>query len=334
MRACDIPLAHLFLLSPRTGSRYAMRLTLSLVGVLAQLLLCEALRAQGVNGPQRAYEVLPTGDVTPPSDAELTIVPPMQVPPSVSGATLEAQPWTPSGAVYPQNVPLSHAISAEPWDGGWFGSVELTILRPYFDDLPIADRHTSVGPRLTLGWESDRGLGLRARFWGLENETTLLGPLGATAEYDLNAFRFDMDFYREFDFRGSSVIVGASITAAELEAEIDATGLANDAGGGVGLFIEGRHLLSRSPDSEWSLLARGRWAGLVGAWEDPNSGLFATEGDSNLKIVEAGLGWEYKRKFDSCSLVLQHAIELQTWQASYIQDLSFFGQTVSLGFDF
>jgi hypothetical protein len=311
-----------------------MRLVLSMIGVLAPLLVSDSLVAQGVNGPLVAYEELPMGNVQPAGDAGLTIVPPMQTPSTVSGATVEAQPWTPSGAVYPQPAPLTHAISAEPWDGGWFGSVELTILRPYFDDILIADRHTSVGPRLTLGWESDRGLGLRGRFWGLENDSTLLGPLGVTANYAMDAFRFDMDFYREFDFRGSSVTVGASISSAVLEVDIDSTGVAQEDGGGVGLFLEGRHLLSRSPDSEWSLLARGRWAGLVGNWEDPNSASFATSGDSNMGIVEAGLGWEYKRKFDVCSLVLQHAIELQTWDASYMQDVSFLGQTVSLGFDF
>jgi hypothetical protein len=311
-----------------------MRLAVLMLGALASLLLCNPLHAQGVNGPQHAYEELPTVDAAPPSDAELTIVPPMQIPSPMSGETIEAQPWTPNVAVYPQNAPLAHAISAEPWDGGWFGSVELTILRPHYDDLPIADRNTSVGPRLTLGWESDRGFGLRGRFWGLENDSTLLGPMGLTANYAMDAFRFDMDFYREFDFRGSSLTAGASISAAVLEVDIESTGASQEDGGGVGLFLEGRHLLSRTPESEWSLLARGRWAGLVGNWEDPNSSSFATRGDSNVSIIEAGLGWEYKRKFDSCSLVLQHAIELQTWDASYMQDMSLFGQTVSMGFHF
>ena len=73
----------------------------------------------------------------------------------------------------------SHAISAEPWDGGWFGAVELTIFRPYHNDLPVADRNDSVGPRLSLGWESDRGFGFRGRFWGMENESDMLGPLAA-----------------------------------------------------------------------------------------------------------------------------------------------------------
>jgi hypothetical protein len=310
-----------------------MRLIVFMLGVLASLLACDAVIAQGVNGPLRAYEQLPAGEAQPTGDAGLTIVPPMQTPSSVEVPVVQSQPWTPSG-VDPQNVPLSHAISAEPWDGGWFGSVELTIFRPYHNDLPVADRNDSVGPRLSLGWESDRGFGLRGRFWGMENESDMLGPGGATAPLTLQTFRFDMDFYREFDFRGSSIILGASITAAELEGEFDFTGPVEDAGGGVGLFVEGRHLLTHSSDSEWAALARGRWAGLVGTWEDPNSSGFVTSGDSNMQIVEAGLGWEYKRRFDGCSLVLQHLIELQTWDTSYVADLSFFGQSLSVGFDF
>jgi hypothetical protein len=311
-----------------------MRLTLSLLVLLGSLSASGRLHAQGVNAPPGAYEELPIGSAPPASDEGLTIVPPMNPPSIADSVVVETQPWTSEVSSETQHVPMTHAISAEPWDSNWFGTVELTLLRPYHNDLPVANRHLSVGPRLTLGWESDRGFGLRGRFWGMENESDLLGPGGLTAEMRLQTFRFDMDFYREFDFRGSSIIVGASVSAAEIEGEIDGTGPVQDDGGGVGLFVEGRHLLTRSRESEWAVLARGRWAGLVGTWEDPNSPLFTTSGDSNMQIVEAGFGWEYKRKFESCSLVFQHQIELQTWDASYVGEVSLFGQSLTAGFTY
>jgi hypothetical protein len=233
---------------------------------------------------------------------------------------------------------MSHAIAAEPWDGGWFGAVELTIFRPVFDDVPVVDRKGSVGPRLIFGWESDRGFGLRTRFWGLENEAQL-EMLGVQIDQRFEAFRFDFDFYREFDFKGSSITVGGSITAADLKSTLQPTNIVGtevvgeEAGGGVGVFLEGRHLICTNYDSQWSVLARGRWASLVGERKSPPNASTIT-GDSSIRIAEAGLGWEYKRNFDSCSFVLQHMIEVQTWDNYYLGEFSLFGQNVSLGFTF
>jgi hypothetical protein len=189
-----------------------------------------------------------------------------------------------------------------------------------------------------LGWESDRGFGLRTRFWGLENEAKM-EVMGVQLDQWFEASRFDFDVYREFDFKGSSITVGGSITAADLELTIESTSIpgveviAEETGGGVGVFLEGRHLISNSYDSQWSVLARGRWAGLVGERRSPPNSSSIT-GDSSLRIAEAGLGWEYKRNFDSCSFVLQHMIEVQTWDNYYVGEFSLLGQNVSLGFTF
>jgi hypothetical protein len=316
-----------------------MRLGLYITATLVALVTGGLVRAQTFRGPPSAYENLPTG-TAPVGDASnppLTIVPPAQnqtPPPAMEGSVVEMQPWTPDGPAYEHaNTPMSHAISAEPWDGGWFAAVELTIFRPVYNSLPVTNRHVSVGPRLVLGWESDRGFGLRGRFWGIENESEIFGPLLTREILELEASRFDFDLYREFDFRGSSITVGGSIGAADLKMNAPSVGPAEASGGGIGVFVEGRHLLSKSVCSEWAAVGRGRWTGLVGNWKDPANSPYIS-GDSHIKIVEAGLGWEYRREFENCDLVLQHLIEVQAWDPSYLTDVTLFGQNVSIGLTF
>jgi hypothetical protein len=315
-----------------------MHMTLRSAALVLALAACSAAKSQTLHNPAGAYDDL---QLTPPAgDAEsnesLTIVPPAQRPAAspMAGALAPVQPWTHDSPAYPPtDAPMSHAIAAEPWDGGWYGTVELTIFRPVFDDLPVVDREGSVGPRLILGWESDRGFGLRTRFWGLENQAEL-EVLGTRLDQQFEAFRFDFDLYREFDFKGSSITVGASITAANIESTIQPINVVGkEAAGGIGVFLEGRHLICKNSDSQWSVLSRGRWAGLVGEREQPSDSTTLT-GDSSIRIAEAGLGWEYKRDFDSCSFVLQHLLEVQAWENYYLGDFSLFGQNVSLGFTF
>src|SRR5688572_24512293 len=101
-------------------------------------------RAQTSTGPSNAYQDLLVTPATAQSDATppLTIVRPSQPvesAPLMEGAVVSAQPWAGGIASPPVNAPMSHAITAEPWDGGWFGAVELTIFRPVFDDAPVVD---------------------------------------------------------------------------------------------------------------------------------------------------------------------------------------------------
>ncbi|HEX6963224.1 MAG TPA: hypothetical protein VF175_15260 [Lacipirellula sp.] len=315
-----------------------MPLIVRSAALVLALATCAAVNAQTLHNPAGAYDDLPVSSLpadSSPSES-LTIVPPSRPPatPPMEGALAPIEPWTPDGPAYIRaDAPMSHAIAAEPWDGGWFGAVELTIFRPVFDDLPIVDREGSVAPRLIFGWESDRGFGLRTRFWGLENESQL-DLMGVLVDQQLEAFRFDFDLYREFDFKGSSITVGGSITAADIKTSFAPISVAGEeSSGGVGVFLEGRHLISKSYDSQWSVLARGRWAGLVGERNSPPNSSTIT-GDSSIRITEAGLGWEYKRNFDSCSFVLQHMIEVQTWDNYYLGEFSLFGQNVSMGFTF
>lgn len=297
----------------------------------------EAASAQELGGLQSAYEQLPT------SESHLTIVPPASPPPAtvpaasvavpIEDALVTTQAWTPGVTCGQGVVASSHLLCSEPWDGGWFGAVELTMLQPNYTagGMTLDEDRGFVGPRLILGWESDRGLGIRTRFWGLENESDLLTDFGGPIDVRLLASRFDVDVYRKFAFKGSSVTVGASVTGAQLEAEFESIMLIEESGAGVGFFVEGRHLFHQSDLVEWAVISRGRWAGLVGEWLDEfRTGL--TKGDANGDIFEAALGLEFKRKFDCADLIVQYMFEGQRWDMTYVGDVGYLGSTLSIGF--
>ena len=286
---------------------------------------------------QPAYEQLPTNEphltIIPPASPPEATVPTASVAVPMEDALVTTQAWTPEGVTCAHGVGSSHSLYSEPWNGGWFGAVELTALQPNYSRGPmtLAEDEAFVGPRLILGWESDRGLGVRTRFWGLENESDLLTDVGGPFDVRLLASRFDVDLYRKFAFNGSSVTVGASVTGAHMEAEFDSMLLIEESGAGVGFFVEGRHLFYQSDAVEWAVISRGRWAGLVGEWED-GSRIGLTKGDANSDIFEAALGLEFKRKFDCTDLLVQYMIEGQRWDMTYVGEVGYLGSTLSIGF--
>jgi hypothetical protein len=301
-----------------------MRNIIATLAALAVLVGAGVSWAQELIAPPQELNPLPTAaaSLPPHADAALTIIPPTQ--PSYTTSAIQ-------GALNePTLLPTGYA--AEPFDGGWLSGVELTLFRPFFDGIPAAERTVSLGPRLFLGWESERGFGAQGRIWMCDNEA-LVGFTSTPVVLAVEASRFDLDLFREFAFQGSSITVGASITAAALEMSVGPADTAEDAGVGLGLLINGRHLVSANGRSEWAMIGRGRWAGLVGEWDDATGSPFSS-GDSNMQIVEAGLGYDVIRRFKGWDLVFQHLLEIQTWRPSYTNDVSFFGQSISLGVKF
>jgi hypothetical protein len=244
--------------------------------------------------------------------------------------------------------------------GGWFGSLELTMLRASFNNAPAFSLPADMplAPRYIVGLESAGGLGARARFWRFDNEYQapsqfpVLGPGGVFPSFGvaLTADRFDMDFYRHLYFSRGELIFGASIAAASIDVSATApywlsyvvtqSYSVQQSGGGAGVFLEGRHQLSSSSNSEWSFLSHGRWSALV--TEITDTRLRSRDPiDTSLSILEGSLGLEYKRKFRSSSFYVQYFLESQSWQLQGMggyngfptnKPLGFLGSTIGIGF--
>lgn len=342
---------------------------LKIVGFLSIATLAAIARGQSPEPINAAYEQLPTAwdqtpalnaEPLPPADApaDALIYPPsMQPPVTPTPATgpmaypaSMAPTSTPPAYVAPVSAPSTYAapmcvhcgdactgacahFGAYPPHSFWFSTAELTILHPSYENgfFALDDDDDAVAPRLSLGWESPRGLGLRSRFWWLNEHAEIVSdlPLPPDEHVKLQSYRFDFDAYRRFTFDGSSIALGGGLSVARMGWELDPI-VVRDAGAGVSFFAEGRHELYRTPVSQFGLIARGRWASLIGEWRDRDSP-GRDHGDSTMEILEAGFGWDWVRNFRRCDFVYQHIMEAQTWQSTLTGDVGFFGQSVSVG---
>jgi hypothetical protein len=282
-------------------------------------------------GPLPEPAVLPETALTSPWPSPTEATP--AVAPSAYGPTTMV---TPASACVDCGSGCSGTcgrFGAYPPHSFWFADVELTIVDPSYENglFALDGDDDVVGPRLYFGWESPRGLGLRSRFWWLNDKLDYVTgfPLPTDEEQvKLQSNRFDFDAYRRFVFDASSIAVGAGISTARMRWNLDPLWMV-DTGAGVSFFVEGRHEIWRREVSSFGLLARGRWASLIGDWEGE---LFDRErGDLTMEILEVAFGWDWIREFRRFDFIFRTLVEAQTWQSTLTEDVGFFGQTVSVG---
>lgn len=116
----------------------------------------------------------------------------------------------------------------------WTIMTELPVLLPSYSTATIstANEHPILGPRTSLGWESDRGFGIRGRFWGFDTAIDMedgYAPSQQSFYYynttldisnhqiNFSGGKFDLDFYKRVELRRGHFLFGASITAAQLK---------------------------------------------------------------------------------------------------------------------
>lgn len=118
----------------------------------------------------------------------------------------------------------------------WVVLIELPVLLPSYSTPTIstANEHPILGPRTSLEWESDRGFGIRGRFWGFDSAVDMedsYAPSQQSFYYynttldisnhqiNFSGGKFDLDFYKRIELRQGHFLFGASITSAQLKLE-------------------------------------------------------------------------------------------------------------------
>ncbi len=115
--------------------------------------------------------------------------------------------------------------------GRWSVLAELTVLRPTYSASSFStdNEDATIGPRLSIGWESADGFGIRGRGWGFTNgaddDHTPSPPSSSnyysysvsSEEITFSGGRFDLDFYQRLELQRGFLSFGASLTAAELK---------------------------------------------------------------------------------------------------------------------
>ncbi len=111
----------------------------------------------------------------------------------------------------------------------WFAGAELLRLKPRYShgridgkdyvntpllsvlDAGVYKDDPANAPRAFVGW-SVGGWGVRGRFWQFENGGLVTPEHRDSMRWGLDATRFDLDAYRQFQFKRGSIAVGANLT--------------------------------------------------------------------------------------------------------------------------
>lgn len=129
--------------------------------------------------------------------------------------------------VGPEGFDVPHA------GGQWSALTELTTLFPSYSTttLATANEHPILGPRVSVGWESDRGFGIRGHGWGFDGDSKIeQSPTPSTQgllpyydyyygyyysnspaqvvshQINFSGSRFDLDFYKRVKHSGEAAL--------------------------------------------------------------------------------------------------------------------------------
>lgn len=221
----------------------------------------------------------------------------------------------------------------------WYGGVDLLATRfnyQYTSQLYLSDDDASIAIRPYVGWENDRRVGLRGRWWfyGTETDlrsTTIMFQPIAPVETRLSSL--DLDLYRRFHYDTTSFLLGVGTKIASLDiSHIDYFYPDYDIiGGGISVFAEGRHPLYRGLKNEWAFIGYGRFGLLTGRIEYDHRPDDWEYVDTNMAITELGLGLEWKHKFRRGDFMFQLVSEIQRWETNMTSDLAFDAVGVCFG---
>jgi len=208
---------------------------------------------------------------------------------------------------------------------GWFGGVEATFMKMNradgmrYDDSEedSVDTDYSFTPRYTLGYRTSEDAGIRARFWGDFDDTSI--PYvreNLTDRFHAEASTFELDVFRSFSVSNYEFELSAGLQYAEFyEGMIDNNGpntpesaKGADGWGPVVGFEVKRDL---APGLRFFGKARHSLLMIDGSISE-TSGPARLE-DSNGGITEIGLGLEHTRVVGNAAVTLRGGYEWQQW---------------------
>jgi hypothetical protein len=255
-----------------------------------------------------------------------------------NGALLYPPPTMPGVAV---ESPASDAWCLPPTaaerTSTWFAATEFIATNSHFGRSEFGpwtdDRVLSI--RGILGYEIPTGLGIRARFWGLDQD-----DCAELEDVDIRASAFDLDLYKRFFIENSELAVGGGGSGRMLEFRQPGIGYSRFQGEGLSMFTEGYMPLVEFPNCEFGQTGRVRLTLLTGDWRDtspqgpdgiPITGNIVpgTEHDG-MTVFEIGWGIEFRRHFGEAadhSWYLALLAEHQRWQSDWMS--SFAGSSIS-----
>ena len=190
------------------------------------------------------------------------------------------------------DITAEGVVSAIPYKA-WNFDAEMVVFHPNYGSVDFTDNGDDqyfATPRLTIGWESQSGFGIRGRLWGYEaeGEVPAIGNFFAGGFASMRGFDFrgaspagigteskflrtgslDVDFYKRFELDRSDIVVGSGLKSAGFQLEYPGWADNTVLGSGVSLFTDLRHVLHRSNKGELAFVSSGRVGFLTGEWRN------------------------------------------------------------------
>jgi len=268
--------------------------------------------------------------------SELTIIPPANAlgSPCPSAVGVEESVVTPPSDAWclPEQPPCrtsswSMATEVIPTDS--------YVVHPDFGSWPDEDSGFSM--RLIAGYEDPRGLGVRGRFWGLEQDVEAYSE-----DVEMRASAYDIDLYKRFFLEDSELVLGGGASGRSLKFSQEGNGYSKFRGNGLSMFVEGFVPLLEFPKSQLGQVGRARVSLTTGNWDDttdPSNNIIPGTDHDSLTVKEFAWGLEYRRRFgelDDHSWYVAVMAEHQNWQSGWMENflgssVSFTGVNISTG---
>jgi hypothetical protein len=197
---------------------------------------------------------------------------------------------------------------------GLTADFELLFLRGYnTDDDEDSDSDTTKfkeAARISLGWTTASGLGIRARWFDYDLNTT---------DEDFSVQTLDLELH---DYFALGRRWAAEVAGGVRYAEIKETEEGNSLNPGVGPMASVR--LNRCLTDNSSLYILGRESLLFGASGEND--------DAATFVTELQMGYEYRRPILCSSvLVVRAGVESQWWSGMWFEDAETFGLIGAMG---
>jgi hypothetical protein len=191
--------------------------------------------------------------------------------------------------------------------------------------------------RLILGYEDPRGLGVRARVWGMGQDVE-----AHSEDVELSASAFDFDLYKRFFIEDSELVLGGGASGRGLKFDQEGNGYSKFRGSGLSMFVEGFIPLMEFPKSQLGQVGRARVALTTGNWDDttdPVDNIVPETDHDSMTVIEFAWGLEYRRRFGEMedhtwyvALMAEHQNWQSGWMANFLgSDVSFTGLNISTG---
>jgi hypothetical protein len=267
-----------------------------------------------------AYVDMPTmrAATPPPPPSPAPMVAPTMIPPSNSPA------------IYPSPQGPTEVIAPPPSDGwclppqepcrtsSWTAAIELipTVTRITDGQFGRWEDDSSVAVRLILGYEDPKGIGIRARFWGLAQDAQTPAD-----NVELNMGTFDFDLYKRVLLDGGELVFGGGPASGVLEFKLSDDTHSNFEGAGATMFLDGCYGLIEFKKAELAAIARARYSILLGDWRDTTETIIPPTDNDSMSIAELAWGLEYRRRFGRCedhSWFVGVLAEYQRWQSDWM----------------